>query len=665
MIFIPHSPLSLHVYQLLGRRLHSAFIVLFLWSSGGWFTFNDSRVTPTDEEAVKRAWGGRWGQSSTWQRRCAVSSGTGVSSQGAGVGSSSSSQSSAEPTTHKWGNSAANAYMLMYRRVDPPVNKRHLRREEVPEHVVREVRDEDRRVAEAEATAEAARVAQASTIHVKVKLNGGPEEKLIKGDKRRPIRELADRAAEAFGVPIFGEVLEEKGEPLIGAELVMESVSDGGDSGGGETDRETQDEGRSDVSAVGRGGVGTGTVAVASAVTNDLDHGSNDLSDGREGLEIVGYDDAASGSSIAPAEALSKVGSPPVQRLVRLREYICVARLPGMPLEEESSPADLFFPSSNKTLWLETREPGFPWLRFDRDDINVVVVRFERVQEFDDPVEAAMCREERVVGNGDEEGAGSRISTEASPGKVPLPPRVFPVLGKFAPERNTRMKPSGTVREVRAQLAEFAGTVEERTRVFTMETDRPESTYKVVCPPRFSHQRLVETPHPVNGGYEGVCHEGADEKSVGDREDDAAFPREPRTIYNNASSSPFSLSTAAASAGEQMETKDAAPMIGFTTAKELVEAEARKAATVAATNCIEGIEGEIDGAYCQEDDGSSLAGHAVEEPDKEDEIVVLGKRGTNFVHKVFVEEVPEEEMGDDGGGNMSLAVQAALDEPNR
>lgn len=639
-------------------------MTLFLWSPGGWFTFNDSRVTPTDEEAVKRAWGGRWGQSSTWQRRCVVSSGTGVSTQGAGVGSSSSSQSSAEPTTHKWGNSAANAYMLMYRRVDPPVNKRHLRREEVPEHVVREVRDEDRRVAEAEATAEAARVAQASTIHVKVKLNGGLEEKTVKGDKRRPIRELADRAAEAFGVPVFGEVLEEKGEPLIGAELVMESVSDGGDSGGGETDRETQDEGRSDVSAVGRGGVGAGTIAGASAITNDPDHVSNEISDGREGLEIVGYGAAASGSSIAPAEALSKAGSPSVQRLVRLREYICAARLPGIPLEEESSPADLFFTSSNKTLWLETREPGFPWPRFDRDDINVEVVRFERVRGFDDSVEAAICREDRVVGNGEEERAVGRILTEALPAKVPLPPRVFPVVGKFAPERNTRMKPSGTVREVRAQLAQFAGTVEERTRVFTMETDRPESTYKVLCPPRFSRQRLVGIPPPVNG-YGGVRHEGAGEKSVGDRDDDAAFPREPKTICNNSSSSPFPLSTEAGSADEQVETKDAAPMIGFTTAKELVEAEARKAVTVAETICIEGIEGEIDGAYCEGDEGSSLAGHAVEEPDIEDEMVVLGKRGANFVHKVFVEEVPEEEMEDDGGENISLAVQAALDEPNR
>lgn len=36
----------------------------------------------------------------------------------------------------KWGNSAANAYMLMYRRVDPTVNKRHLSRDEVTSFVV-------------------------------------------------------------------------------------------------------------------------------------------------------------------------------------------------------------------------------------------------------------------------------------------------------------------------------------------------------------------------------------------------------------------------------------------------------------------------------------------------------------------------------------------------
>lgn len=78
----------------------------------GWFTFNDSRVTPTTEEAVKQAWGGRWSQTAAWQARRA-----------AGV--------PPPAVAPKWGNSAANAYMLMYRRVDPAVNKRHLRRDEV------------------------------------------------------------------------------------------------------------------------------------------------------------------------------------------------------------------------------------------------------------------------------------------------------------------------------------------------------------------------------------------------------------------------------------------------------------------------------------------------------------------------------------------------------
>lgn len=135
------------------------------------------------------------------------------------------------------------------------------------------------------------------------------------------------------------------------------------------------------------------------------------------------------------------VESPPVQRFVTPREYICIAYLPGMPLEEKVSPAHLFFTINNKTLWMETKEPGFPRPRFDYDDINVGVVQFERVRGFDHPVEAAMCWEGRVVGNGEEEGAVRRILTEALPARVPLLPRVSLVLGKFAPEHNTCMKP--------------------------------------------------------------------------------------------------------------------------------------------------------------------------------------------------------------------------------
>lgn len=80
--------------------------------SAGWFTFNDSRVTPTTEDAVKQAWGGRWSQTAVWQAK-----------RSGGI--------PPPAVAPKWGNSAANAYMLMYRRVDPAINKRHLSRDEV------------------------------------------------------------------------------------------------------------------------------------------------------------------------------------------------------------------------------------------------------------------------------------------------------------------------------------------------------------------------------------------------------------------------------------------------------------------------------------------------------------------------------------------------------
>ncbi|CAM9733588.1 unnamed protein product, partial [Hapterophycus canaliculatus] len=347
------------VYELFAVLIHSGSAlgghyyahIKSLGDDAGWFTFNDSRVTPTDEDDVKRAWGGRWGQSSTWrQRRAAAATAAaaaaaaaaanaaranggvrGASAAGTGAGGEeASSQQQARPPPPpppppppKWGNSAANAYMLMYRRVDPAENRRHVQREEVPEHVARQVREHARKAAEAEAAAAAAREALACAVTVKAVLNGGPAERTVKGDKRRPLRELVDRIAEAFGIP-----------------AVAGAAKDGcsGDtelSHKGETEAETQDGGRGD-GACTPAGEETGAEQKDWIEVNG--RGGDKIETGGESITAGGEAAAATGEESRRA---------PV-RLVRLREYLAGPRLAGAALDDECSPAELFFGSHEK-----------------------------------------------------------------------------------------------------------------------------------------------------------------------------------------------------------------------------------------------------------------------------------------------------------------------------
>ena len=565
---------------------------------------------------MKRAWGGRWGQSSTWVRKgaataAAAAAAGGSSTQGgeAAAGGVASQQQAQPPAPAKWGNSAANAYMLMYRRVDPAENRRHLRRDEVPEHVGKQVREQDRRAAEVEAAAEAARAALASSVKVRVLLNGGPDDRMVLGDKRRPLRELVDRAAETFGLPIEGALpierdlpIEEgvpiegrgvpnalpetatrgegreglaRGEekllplsapstspdiPAMGAAATAavaavparedggemgpspssgsgdwgakDALSDGGDSCGGETDRETQDEGRSDECVGGCGREGGGGASDGGGGGGGGGGGSGGREIGRRGEHGVAAKEKeqtrscsaglsrdgerASGVGIiASASSSSKVASPSLPpplpaRLVRLREFLQAPQLPGAALDEALTPGDLSF-FNGKTVWLETRKPGEVWPHFDRDEVNVAVIRFNRAL---GPAAAETAAVAAAAGGGPSSGAkkgidgvtggGGNVEDGASgkpvapppPPPPPLPPALYPILGKFAPERKTRMKASGSVRELRAAFAAFAGTKEARTRVFTMRAENAQATYKVLCPlpPRSGGSRRCDSP---------------------------------------------------------------------------------------------------------------------------------------------------------------------------
>lgn len=491
----------------------------------------------------------------------------------------------------------------MYRRVDPRKNKRHVGRDEVPEHVRQQVLEQDRAAEEAAAEAAAAAAARQSSVKIRVLLNGG-KERTITGDKRRPASELAATAAEAFDVPWEGVVQATSGVHAGGGPSKgvgggvgqwTKEESDDEDSGGGETDHETHDEGQSD------GG------------SSEVDPYAKAI--GEVGLTAAGQATGSEGASRSAAEgraagggALAELpGRKTPERLVRLREYLTAPKLPGVPYDERATLGELSF-FQGKTVWLETRRPGQPWQRFDPDDVNIAMVRFERV----------------VKGQGGARKAEGKGGAGASAGPSdPLNP--FPVVGKFAPERNMRMKASGTIGEIRGILAAFAGTDEARTRVFTMSMDDAESTYKVLCPPRRRKavgRRLGSSQEPLASEVEGagvaVALGGVGAKGVPD-----------------------------ADAGLDTLEDGPAPVSSVSGGGEAA-----------------GVSSEMSGSGRRGGGGDEEP----EEGDWEEEsggVVVLGKAGGTLVHKVYVEEVLEDEEEVAGGEAQSLAVRVATDDANR
>ena len=93
---------------------------------GQWYNFNDSSVSKIDVATVKRAWGGSW---------ASTSSGAG------GAGANALRRPLYKGTSY----SGANAYMLMYRRIEPGRNAVFPSDVEVPGHVREGVsKDEER-----------------------------------------------------------------------------------------------------------------------------------------------------------------------------------------------------------------------------------------------------------------------------------------------------------------------------------------------------------------------------------------------------------------------------------------------------------------------------------------------------------------------------------------
>lgn len=147
-----------------------------------------------------------------------------------------------------------------------------------------------------------------------------------------------------------------------------------------------------------------------------------------------------------------------------------------------------------------------------------------------------------------------------------------------------------------------------------------------------------------------------------------------------------------------------ASVVGFTTAKTLAEAEAAypgeelASAAAAAGAAAVGVQkhgklsaptagtedrtavagsrngGDADGeqeAEGEEDDTENDNNEEEDEAEDDDEEqenrwVALGERGSNLIHKFYVEEVPEGESdNEDGEERESLAVKVATDQPNR
>ncbi|CAN0053265.1 unnamed protein product, partial [Choristocarpus tenellus] len=259
----------------------------------------------------------------------------------------------------RWINSAANAYMVMYRKVDPLKNQRHVTLEDVPSHVREQAMAENEKLRERSRAATARADALASRLTLKFRLEDGREDSILT-NKHKPLSVVVDQVAEKFGL-----------QATANFPLATEHSGDV-ESGEGDTDRETQDGSRSDdwsvepaATLVPTGATTVVTESKASAKCGRAPFGGGVVNTGAEvGVEI--------GTSAVPP----LVSASPPMRLIRLRDYKTSQKLPWEPYSDESrTPSELNI-CMGKILWVETRLPGEEWPTFSAKDSVVTVVRF-------------------------------------------------------------------------------------------------------------------------------------------------------------------------------------------------------------------------------------------------------------------------------------------------
>ncbi|CAM9428117.1 unnamed protein product [Discosporangium mesarthrocarpum] len=421
------------VYELYAVLIHSGsalgghyYAHIKSLDDGRWYTFNDSHVTPIRESAVKATWGGKW-------------------SLGAGG--------------HRWGNSNANAYMLMYRKVDPEKNQHHPRLDEVPAHVRGQAEAENRQLWAKRAAAKARADTVASSVTIRLKLADQRSDTVV-GHKNKPLSALIDQAAQVFGLQVWASAPEpplllgqpgsrvwvgdgssnKKGGVVSPAEggatsrgCTIKSGKEGSSRGEG-MGQETQGEfNRNDIVGFSKApatSVNPATTSPASGnATEAEDQGATlkgSQSSFNGGPDLGGEVEAASGAGARArgasstqrvleeeetAAAVVALAQPrPPMRLVRLREYLQSSGLPGRPMEDESKTLFELGVLGGRTLWLETRKPGEGWPHFDPKDPVVTVVRFTRAEKKADGETGAGARTGQ--GRGVESGPEGSGTTE-------------------------------------------------------------------------------------------------------------------------------------------------------------------------------------------------------------------------------------------------------------
>lgn len=202
-----------YVYELYAVLIHSGsalgghyYAYIRSLEDGEWYNFNDSTVTRIDVATVKRAWGGPWA---------------------AGYGGSAAKR----PYYRGLGYSGANAYMLMYRRIEPSRNAGFPVDSEVPAYVREGVaKDEER--AERERQEHDERLNALTVRLITSTVPEGVPLTVSKKDTLAVVREKAWRALKlaegSSAIPLDCLRLREYGDSVYATQVKEEPLKDEG-----------------------------------------------------------------------------------------------------------------------------------------------------------------------------------------------------------------------------------------------------------------------------------------------------------------------------------------------------------------------------------------------------------------------------------------------------